>query len=177
MKARLIALILLSAITIANAQLAMLPGDNAISLAAGEQTEPVIARGTDMFLTVWTDSRPIPFAPLFTWTEYETSRDIYAARIDLAGNIIDAVPIAIVSRKSIQRSPKVAWNGSNWLVVYQSYDLNGTGYYYQESLEAVRISPSGQVLDAEPIKLFGQIPSGSVYWDLTSDGNNWVLVN
>lgn len=177
MKAKIIALILLSVAIFANAQLSTLPGDDTISLAAGDQTEPVIVRGDDTFLAVWTDTRPIPSASLFTWSEYETSRDIYAARIDLAGNILDPVPIAVVSRKSNQKGPKVAWNGSNWLVVYQSFDLNGTGYYYQESLEAVRVSPSGQVLDPEPIKLFGQIPSGPSYWDLTSDGNNWVVVN
>ena len=92
------------------------------------------------------------------------SRDIYGVRLDLAGNVLDAIPLAIVAaRRSNQNYPKVAWNGSNWLVVYQSVDVGGTGYY-QDSLEAVRVSPTGQVLDAKPIKLHGLIPSGPSYW-------------
>ena len=34
------------------------------------------------------------------------------------------------------------FGGSNWLVVYQSVDVGGTGYY-QDSLEAVRVSATG----------------------------------
>ena len=41
----------------------------------------------------------------------------------------------------------------------------------------MRVSPTGQVLDAKPIKLYGLIPSGPSYWALASDGNNWVVVN
>ena len=53
-------------------------------------------------------------------------------------------------------------------------DVGGTGYY-QDSIEAVRVAPSGQVLDAQPIKLYGLTPSGG--WAVASDGNNWVVVN
>jgi len=176
MKAKILALVILLTAATANAQLSILPGDNAVNLGAGEQNAPAIARGNNSLLAVWTDNRPNPYGS-YTWSEYETSRDIYGLRIDLAGNVLDSVPIAIVARKSIQGNPKVAWNGSNWLVVYESYDLNGTGYYYEKSLEAVRVSPSGQVLDVHPIKLYGLKPSGGLYWTMASDGNNWVVVN
>jgi PKD repeat protein len=176
MKTKILALILLAAATGSNAQLSLLPGDNAVSLATGDQTAPAIARGGNTFLAVWTDNRPNPYGA-FTWSEYETSRDIYGARLDIAGNVLDSVPLAIVAEKAIQANPQLAWNGTNWLVVYESCDLNGTGYYYQKSLEAVRVSPSGQVLDAEPIKLYGFIPSGPGNWAVASDGNNWVVVN
>ena len=81
---------------------------------------------------------------------------------------------AIVAGRANQDYPRVSWNGTNWLVVYQSVDIGGTGAY-QLSIEAVRVSPAGQVLDAKPIKLYGLTSvhgSGSV----ASDGNNWVVV-
>ena len=61
--------------------------------------------------------------------------------------------------------------------MYQSVDVGGTGYYAQDSFEAVRVAPTGQVLDAKPIKLYGLTASNSSYWTLASDGNNWVVVN
>lgn len=150
-----------------------LPGDAAVNLAAGDQLAPAIARGGSSMLAVWSDSR----ANVSGGYEGETSRDIYGIRLDAVGNILDAVPIAIAAGKSSQDNPKAAWNGDNWLVVFESYDLNGTGYYYQKSLEAVRVAPSGQVLDSKPIKLYGLTPSGGSYWALASDGTNWVVVN
>jgi len=150
-----------------------LPGDAAVDLAAGDQLAPAIARGGTSLLAVWSDSR----ANVTGGFEGETSRDIYGIRLDTAGNTLDAVPIAIAAGKSSQDNPKVMWNGVNWLVVFESYDLNGTGYYYEKSLEAVRVAPSGHVLDSKPIKLYGLTPSGGSYWALASDGNNWVVVN
>lgn len=158
--------------------LSLLPGDATITSAAGDQTAPAVARGGNLLLAVWTDNRPNPYpSGFYAGSEYETSRDIYGVRLDTAGNVLDAIPLAIVARRSNQNYPKVCWNGANWLIVYQSVDLGGTGYYYQDSLEAVRVAPSGQVLDAKPIKLYGLSPSGSSYWTLASDGNNWVVVS
>ncbi len=151
----------------------LLPGDATVSAAAGDQTTPAIARGSNSLLAVWSDTR----ANVTGGYEGETSRDIYGVRLDLAGNVLDPVPIAILAGKSSQDNPKVVWNGSLWLIVYESYALSGTGYYYQKSLEAVRVSPTGQVLDAQPIKLYGLTPAAAGYWAVASDGNNWVVVN
>lgn len=154
------------------AQLRLLPGDATVSPAAMEQSSPAIASDGVGTLVVWADFRANPYGSY----EYETSRDIYGMRFDSTGSPLDALPIVIASRRANQNYPKVAWNGENWLVVFQSVDIGGTGYY-QDSLQAVRVSPGGQVLDPKPIKLFGLIPSGPGYWALASDGNNWVVVN
>ena len=154
------------------AQLSFVPGDATISPAAGDQAAPAIAHGSNTSLAVWADFRANPYGGY----EYETSRDIYGVRLDAAGNVLDPVPLAIVARPANQNYPKISWNGSNWLVVYQSVDVGGTGYY-QDSLEAVRVSTAGQLLDAQPIKLYGLTPSGGGYWSVASDGNNWVVVN
>jgi len=156
----------------AHGQLRLLPGDATVGLAAGNQNMPAIAQGSDKILAVWSDSRANPTSAY----EYETSKDIYGARLDANGEALDSLPIAIAAGRSSQENPKVSWNGSNWLVVFESYDVGGTGYYYQKSLQAVRVAPDGQVLDPEPINLFGLTPAG-IGWAVASDGDQWVVVN
>ena len=149
----------------------LLPGDDAIELSAGDQIAPAIAFADNTFLAVWSDGRANPT----TFYEYETSRDLYAVRLDTAGNPIDPLPIALVAGPSSQDNPQLSWNGSNWLVVFESYDVGGTGYY-QKALQAVRVSAAGQVLDDPPIQLVGLTPAGR-YWAVASDGDGWVVVN
>lgn len=173
MKRDLFVLISVLSISIVQAELQTLPGDAVLSPAIGDQAAPAIANGANSTLAVWSDFRANPYGSY----EYETSRDIYGVRLDEAGQVLDTVPLAIVATRANQNHPKVAWNGTNWLVVFQSVDVGGTGYYYEDSLQAVRVAPTGQVLDSSPIKLYGLIPSGPGYWDLASDGNNWVVVN
>ncbi|MCO6437214.1 MAG: PKD domain-containing protein [Phycisphaerae bacterium] len=175
MKVVVLLLTVLCPLLPSQAQLSLLPGDGDVSAAAGDQASPAISRGGDTTLVVWSDNRANPYG-VFAWSVYETSRDIYGVRLDVNGNTIDPVPFAVVDAPANQTFPKIAWNGQVWLVVYQSVDQGGTGYY-QDSLEAVRVSAGGEVLDAKPIKLFGLIPSGSSYWAVASDGNNWTVVN
>ncbi len=148
------------------------PGDDSVSPAYNTQAAPAIASGNGQSLIAWTDSRAI----VTGGTESETGRDIYAVRVDAAGNLLDTTPIAVAAGPASQSNPKVAWNGTAWLVVFESLGPNGTGYY-DTGLQAVRVSAAGQVLDAQPITLYGLKPAGGSYWSLASDGNNWVIVN
>lgn len=148
-----------------------LPGDDTIGPAAGDQLTPEISQGGNTLLAVWSDRRSAPNGAGY---EYETASDIYGMRLDASGNPIDSVPFVITQGPATQENPKAVWNGTNWLVVYESYSVSGTGYYYQKSLEAVRVSPTGQVLDTNPIDIHGAIPFiGS--WSVASDGNHWVV--
>jgi PKD repeat protein len=151
-----------------------LPGDDTVDAAAGDQLAPAMARGGAKVLVAWSDRRSYPNGSS-SFYEFETSADIYAMRLDAAGRPLDAVPLVVTQERATQLNPKIAWNGSNWLVVFESTDLNGTGFYYEQTLEAVRVAPSGQVLDSKPIKIHNVLPSGSD-WDITSNGTDWVLV-
>ena len=126
-----------------------LPGDDAVSGAASDQTAPVIATGGNMMLAVWSDKRSYPAGA--SYYEFETAHDIYGMRLDASGNPIDTVPFVITQEAASQDNPQVVWNGTNWLVLFESYDLSGTGFYYQKSLEAVRVSPdrTGAGCDAD----------------------------
>ena len=81
---------------------------------------------------------PAPYPPdASSFFELETSADIYGMRIGTAGNPLESVPIVVTQEKASQLNPKISWNGSNWLVVFESTDLSGTGFYYESSLEAI----------------------------------------
>ncbi len=113
-----------------------LPGDSSVATAAAQQDNTNIARGGNQFLVVWVDNRT-SYSGLWTRTEYnseQTGNDIYAARLDAAGNRIDATPIVIDQTYGYQRAAQVAWNGQNWLVAYRRQELNAT--YYDEFIRA-----------------------------------------
>lgn len=148
------------------------PGDAAISPAAGEQSSPALAQGGDKVLVVWTDGR----ANTTDTSGLETAYDIYGMRFDAAGAPLDAVPLPIAAVPADQGNPQVVWNGINWLVMFESYSLSGTGGYYEKSLAFVRVSPSGQVLDPKPVRIYNLIPM-TTQWAVANDDNTWIVAS
>src|ERR1041384_8478261 len=95
-----------------------LPGDRTIGLSARDQIAPEITSGGSTVLAVWQDGRALPSSLLIPpATDWETSYDIYAMRINAAGAPIDRVPLVVTQEAAEQSNPQVSWNGSNWLVV------------------------------------------------------------
>jgi hypothetical protein len=84
----------------------------------------------------WSGSRT-----LVVWEDYRNGEsDIYGTLVDSSGNVMNTSGIAISKSKRAQLQPTVAWNGSNFLVVWSDarsdidYDIYGT-----------LVSPSGVV--------------------------------
>jgi hypothetical protein len=129
-----------------------LPGDAELGAPVEEQDWAQIAAGETSYLAVWQDVRSV----LSGWvnTAYNpltgNQTDIYAARIDGQGEVIDACPIIIANEGRNQEYPQVAWNGENWLVVYKS---ERPDWYFFTDILARRVTPDGEVLDAEPIPI------------------------
>ena len=146
----------------------LLPNDGTVAVAAGDQVSPDIAGGAGSRLAVWSDERANPF----TYNDYETSHDIYGVRLADDGTSLDPVPIAIHAGPGSATAPKVAWNGSHWLVVFRAASLSGTGFYYSSTLAAVRVAPDGTVVDPVPIPLHG-LQTGA--YAVASDGNGWMV--
>ena len=146
----------------------LLPNDGTVAVAAGDQVAPDIAAGAGARLAVWSDERANPYV----YNEYETSYDIYGVRLADDGTPLDRVPFAIHAGAGSQTAPKVAWNGSHWLVVFRSASLSGTGFYYSSTLAAVRVAPDGTLVDPAPIPLPG-LGTGS--YAVASDGNGWMV--
>lgn len=84
-----------------------------ISYAPGTQVNPAIAYGGGQFFVTWTDYRS------------GVSSDIYGARVDPQGGVLDKTGIALSTTSFTEDAPDVASDGSSFLVVWAD-SRNGT---------------------------------------------------
>lgn len=101
-----------------------------IASAPLDQTFAQIASGIRESLVVWTDRR-------------RKEEDIFAARIDRSGKVLDPDGIPVATASNNQNYPSVGWNGRDFLAAWVDQR--------DSSIRAARISPDGKVLDAEGI--------------------------
>jgi probable HAF family extracellular repeat protein len=144
--------------------------------AAGIQLQPQIAKGGNSSLAVWADKRTVlgRYVPDDN-AGIGSDTDIYAARYDADGNLIDTSPIVVSEALYEQYSPHVAWNGQNWLVVWIT--KRPTNQFWLD-IYAARVAPDGRVLDATPI-VISMTPDSSgnpTYLRVASDGVNWSVI-
>ncbi|MDH3785602.1 MAG: hypothetical protein OEV00_09790, partial [Acidobacteriota bacterium] len=146
-----------------------LPGDALVEVAPFVQETPVVAAGGSGFLAAWTDLRT---DDSFFGNE-QGARDIYAARLDATGNLIDTSPIVVNQAFGAQEQPQVSWNGENWLVVWENQTMGAS--YYETRIFAARVAPDGTVLDDPPIQVVADGSSG-LYLAVTNRGTEWLVV-
>ncbi|MDI1448264.1 hypothetical protein [Polyangium sp. 6x1] len=107
------------------------PAGIAVSAATGSQMYPAVASNGTSSLLVWRDYRS------------GSSYDIYGARLAPDGVVLDAAGLLVSAASGSQRYPQVAWDGVNFVAVWE--DLrNGGGVY---DLYGTRIDSQGTVLD------------------------------
>jgi hypothetical protein len=163
---------------------AVLPGDAAPAPAAGRQEQPAVARGADASLVVWADTRtvldeasrvsPVSLDDPSSGPGLGTLHDIYAARLDANGQVIDQTPLVVSQAEWGQVRPQVGWNGQNWLVTWVTKRPRDQ-FSHTTDVVFARVSPAGQLLDAQPVVLRGD--SGTAPTRIISDAaGNWVLV-
>jgi len=99
-----------------------------ISIADSNQVNPEIAFDGENYVVVWEDYRNGPEA------------DIYCAKVDTAGNVIDSFPISTKEGDQIQPA-LVKGSGNKVLVVYSGW----TGEYQGKTYNSMRIW--GKILD------------------------------
>jgi hypothetical protein len=130
------------------------------SEAQGQMREPssVISDGNN-YLVVWTDYR----------SSDSTSTDIYGARVNQQGSVLDPDGIAISDMFESQKNPTICFNGSNFLCIWE--DTRGTS---ATDIYGARIEQSGTVIDPD-----GFIVSTSAYGQKYSaaafDGTNYLV--
>ncbi|UCG42756.1 MAG: T9SS type A sorting domain-containing protein [candidate division WOR-3 bacterium] len=139
------------------------PAGFVITDATMEQCSPAAAGGSGISLVAWRDWRGASFY------------DIYAARVSSDGTVLDPDGIAICSIAGAQVSPAVAFDGSDFLVVWQ--DQQSSGRY----VRGARVSSDGELLDPEGIDIaadsgYRGVPSAAygagkwlVVWDEYAD--------
>jgi hypothetical protein len=123
---------------VASANLAMVNGAGAEidPTATGSQTGYAVAFDGSSYLVVWSASRDGSLS------------DILAARVGPDGARLDAAPIVVSGAAGDQVLPDVAFDGTNYLVVWQDQRAGG-----DKNIHAARVSPAGVVLDPASIAI------------------------
>ena len=102
-----------------------------ITAATGTQLEPAVAGSWAGWLVVWADYRT-------------GTGDIYGARVDPEGRLLDPDGIIINKGARDQRSPQVVWNGQEYLVVWTDFGTSATS-----DIVGARVSADGRVIDTD----------------------------
>jgi hypothetical protein len=124
-----------------------------ISTANLDQLNPKATFDGTNYLVVWSDKR-------------SGSWDIYGTRVSQTGTVLDPDGIAISTARFEQNSPAVAFDGTNYFVVWQDNDWDIYG---------ARISQAGTVLDPNGIVISGA-GLGDYNPVLAFDGTNYFVV-
>jgi Bacterial Ig domain/IPT/TIG domain/Viral BACON domain len=155
----------------------ILPGDMAVAPAPGNQYNPHVARGGNQYLAVWVDNRTVINGQISgigsptNGTGRGTLDDIYAARLDANGNALDTIIVA--GGQYNQGTPRVGWNGQNWLVAWQTQQETNP---FNTQIRAARVSPDGTVLDAVPLLIYSGDSNSPAPSAVISDGSNWIVM-
>jgi len=125
----------------------------------GMAATPSVAFGGGVYLVAWREG----------WQGKGGSARIVAARL-AGGRLLDprAFPLA-TTKGGTQELPRVAFAGGLFLVVWQQF--NGRDC----DVRAVRVEPSGKVLDVRPIEL-AVGPRSQALPDVASDGSAFLVV-
>src|SRR5438034_2751663 len=114
----------------------------AIVPAPDDQEEPSVVANGNGYFVVWADKRT------YSSTEY----DIYGARVSSTGEVLDAVGIPICTYRGRQTSPRVAFDGQKYLVVWED-DRESTAAFQLYQIYGARVGTGGQVLDPNGFKI------------------------
>lgn len=133
----------------------------ALSFATGGQTSPAVASDGSGYLVVWQDDRD---------QGYEGS-DIYGLLVDSLGLANPAGSFPIAAAPHLQASPAVAFNGTNYLVVWQDSRASDYGW----DVYGARVTREGTVLDPDGILIFNGAMDQRLP-DVASDGAEYLVV-
>lgn len=128
-----------------------------ISNAPDWQSDPKVVFGGANYLVVWSDCRNHPYEP-----------DIYGARLTPAGVLLDPSGIKISSADKSQAGAEVAFDGTNYLVVWSDRRNIGTS----PDIYCTLVTPSGIVLDTCGIPI-DSTQSDDCNPSLSFDGTNF----
>ncbi|MCK4250123.1 T9SS type A sorting domain-containing protein [candidate division WOR-3 bacterium] len=125
----------------------------AICTAPGDQSYAAVTFGGTNYFVVWVDS---PFS---------NYADIYGARVDTTGVVLDTNGIAISTLPGSEHHPSIAFDGTNYLVTWSDY---ATTY-------CARVDTSGVLLDSIPIVVAQDTSYESSSPSVAFDGTNYFI--
>jgi len=158
--------------------LLFLPGDAVVGTSTESQLWVQVAPGGTGYLVVWQDMRTVlcGFTAMPDNPFCGNGWDIYAARLDADGALLDPEPILVSQEGRNQTRPTVAWNGQSWLIVWQR---ERPDWYFFRDVVGARVSTAGAVLDPQPIPIWLDCTDGCTTASspsVASDGTNWFVV-
>jgi hypothetical protein len=130
----------------------------AICLEPHDQSGPSVAFADPYYLVVWQDRRN------------GTNLEIYGARLDTSGAVLDPVGFPILQTGCEQERPQVASDGSRWLVIWDEL-TPAAGY----DLYGARVDTSGIVLDPSGI-VIASTSRNDGWGSVAFDGVNYMAV-
>jgi len=130
----------------------------AVSTVPGGQGSPAVAFDGANYLVVWTYSRG------------GSDSDIYGCRIDQLGTVLDPGGIAISTAANNQGVPSVAFDGTNYLVVWEDYRSGSDSDIY-----GCRVSPAGAILEPAGIAI-STAANNQRRPSVSFDGTNYLVV-
>jgi hypothetical protein len=137
------------------------PFDPELVLPIGEQ-EDVDAAGPDsLSLFVWRDTRG-----------GETESRIFGARVRPDGTVLDKNGIEISSGPFNHTEPAVAWDGSQWLVVWSQV----VDSFADVEVRAARVKLDGSVLDVPAIEVTNDAAKLERNPDVAWNGSKFIVV-
>src|SRR5207244_4008857 len=98
----------------------------------------------------------------------DSGGDIYGARVDAAGSVLDPAGIAIAKTVKIQEAPHAETDGTNWLVAFDEW--SGGGY----DVRGVRVDQTGAVLDPSSFGI-ATAQNAQTVSSVTFDGTNYFV--
>jgi len=120
------------------------------------QSSPAIGCDSSNYFVVWSDDR-------------NAEGDIFGCRLTPEGVVLDSTGIQLSATGPDDYTPSIAFDGTNYLVVWQSNDRAGGKY----KICGARITPDGQILGGLEITSneMGVYPP-----DVTFGGQNYLVV-
>ena len=139
-----------------------------ISTELNDQRNPAICFCGADYLVVWDDTRN------------DSLGDIYGTRVNQAGIILDSAGIMISNAPYRQRHPAIAFDGVDYLVVWEDA-RNDTLYYWRTDIFGARVNQNGIVLDPDGVAI--KVDPVDPYWttydlnpSLVFDGLRYFVV-
>ena len=135
------------------------PGPFHISTSSSSERYPSIAFDGTNYLVVWSE-----------WRDSATRYDVYGTRFSREGVVLDGLGIPISTASNHQLVPSVAFDGTNYLVVWSDM-RNGATY----DIYGTRVRPDGVVLDPFGIPI-STASNHQVWPKIAFDGTNYLVV-
>ncbi len=129
-----------------------------ISTALGAQRAPSVAGNVSGYLVVWQDRRS------------GSGDDIYAARVSLAGSVLDANGLVICNALGDQQAPAVAGLGDSFFVAWEDF-RDGV----HKRIQGTQVNAQGQVAVANGFAL-SSVPGEQLVPQLAASTNQFLAV-